>query len=207
MTQILVLNSSVSGDQSVSKLLVAEAVEQLIAADPKAKVVQRDLGANPIPHLTEANWLGVRGEPSTEAEQAARRLSDELLGELKAADIIVIGAPMHNFNVPTALRSWFDFVLRAGETFAYSAEGPKGLLNGKRAILALARGGFYSEGPAKGYDFQEPYLRQLLGFMGITDVDVAYGEKIGFGPDARAEAIETGRKAIAALALQALEAA
>ena len=200
MAQILVLNSSLAGEQSVSKLLVQEAVAQLTAADPAAKVIERDLAAEPIPHLTEANWLGVRGEPSTEAEHAARRLSDTLLAELKAADILVIGSPMHNFNVPTVLRSWFDFVLRPGETFGYSEAGPKGLLSGKRAILALARGGFYSDGPAKGMDFQEPYLRTLLGFMGIQDVDVAHAEKIGFGPEARAAAIENGRETIAALA-------
>ena len=199
MSQILVLNSSPAGDDSVSNLLVREAVAQLTAADPAATVTERDLGGDPIPHLTRSNLAGVRGEPSTAAEQAARRLSDTLLAELKAADTLVIGAPMHNFSVPTALRSWFDYVLRPGETFAYSEAGPKGLLSGKRAILALARGGLYSEGPTQSLDFQEPYLRVLLGFMGIHHVDVVHSEKIGFGPEARAAAIETGRDAITAL--------
>ena len=193
MTQILVLNSSLSGDQSVSKILVAETVAKLVAADPTAKVVQRDLGVEPIPHLTEANWLGVRGEASTDAEKAARRVSDALLAELKAADIVVIGAPMHNFNVPTVLRAWFDYVLRAGETFSYSEAGPQGLLGGKRVIVIESRGGLYSEGPAKVIDFQEPYLRHLFGFVGITDVTFVHAEKLGFGPDAREQALAAAR--------------
>src|SRR3954468_1809756 len=165
MKSILVINSSAAREGSVSRTLVEETVARLQEANPFAELVRRDLGANPVPHLTVETLAGVRGVPSTPEEQRARRLSDELIAELRAADTIVLGAPMYNFGVTTSLRSWFDHVLRAGETFSYSAEGPKGLLTGKRVIVVETRGGLYSEGPAKALDFQEPYLRHLLGFV------------------------------------------
>lgn len=117
MNNILVLNSSVLGDQSVSKVLVEDAVQRLSDGSRNATVVRRDLGTTPIPHLTTATVAGVRGVPATEAELAARALSDELIAELQAADTLVIGAPMYNFSIPTGLRAWFDYVLRPGKTF------------------------------------------------------------------------------------------
>ena len=153
-----------------------------------------------MPHLTEATLAGVRGEPATDAEHAARALSDALIAELRAADTIVIGAPMYNFSVATGLRSWFDHVLRAGETFSYSEAGPKGLLGGKRVIVIESRGGLYSEGPAQAIDFQEPYLRHLLGFIGLTDVTFVRAEKIGYGPEARAAAIAAATASLKATA-------
>lgn len=199
MSNILVLNSSVSGAASVSRLLVADAVTELTQRDPAAKVVFRDLAADPIPHLLPSTVAGVRGVASTPAEQEARRLSDELIAELRSADVIVIGAPMYNFSLPTTLRSWFDHVLRAGETFRYSEAGPEGLLGGKRVIVVESRGGLYSEGPAQAIDFQEPYLRQLLGFIGLTDVTFIRAEKIGYGPDARDQAVADSRAELAKL--------
>lgn len=200
MSNILVLNSSVSGEASVSRLLVADAVTELTQRDPSAKVVFRDLAANPVPHLTPETVAGVRSQATTPAEQLARALSDELIAELRAADTIVIGAPMYNFSIPTTLRSWFDHVLRAGETFSYSEAGPKGLLSGKKVIVVEARGGLYSEGPAQATDFQEPYLRQLLGFIGLAD-DLTFirAEKIGYGPDARDQALADSRAELAKL--------
>jgi FMN-dependent NADH-azoreductase len=200
MSNILVLNSSVSGEASVSRLLVADAVTELTQRDPGAKLVFRDLAADPIPHLTPETVAGVRAQAVTPAEQAARALSDELIAELRAADTIVIGAPMYNFSVPTTLRSWFDHVLRAGETFSYSEAGPKGLLTGKKVIVVESRGGLYSEGPAQAMDFQEPYLRQLLGFIGLAD-DLTFirAEKIGFGPEARDQALADSRAELAKL--------
>lgn len=193
MTNILVLNSAISGETSVSKTLVREAVAALEAQGP-ATVVRRDLGRDPIPHLTEQTLAGVRGEPATDAEKAARVLSDTLIAELEAADVIVIGAPMYNFGVATGLRAWFDYVLRAGKTFRYSEAGPEGLLRDKQVIIIESRGGLYSEGPAQAYDFQEPYLRHLMGFMGLTDVTFVRAEKIGYGPEVRAAAITTATK-------------
>src|SRR5882757_8083725 len=197
MSAILVLNSSVSGDTSVSRTLVEEAVSRLMEAEPGATVLHRDFGAAPIPHLTTTNLAGVRGVPATDAELAARALSDQLLAELRAADTIVIGAPMYNFSIPTGLRSWFDYVLRVGETFSYSEAGPRGLLGGKRVIVIESRGGLYSEGPAQAIDFQEPYLRTLLGFIGLSDVTFIHAEKIGFGVDAREAALASAKQALA----------
>jgi FMN-dependent NADH-azoreductase len=166
-----------------------ETINHLSSWDRDAKIIYRELGATPVPHLTAETIAGVRGTPATDKELAARTLSDELLAELRSTDTIVIGAPMYNFSISTGLRAWFDYVLRAGETFRYTDVGPKGLLHGKRAIVLESRGGLYSEGPAQVFDFQEPYLRHLLGFMGVTDVTFIRAEKIGFGPDAREAAI------------------
>ncbi len=199
MSHLLVLNSTPSGAASVSSVLVQEIIDRHRALDPTTVVTERNLDTDPLPHLTSTIVSGVRGQPVSEAELAARDLSDALVAELLAADTIVIGAPMHNFSVPTTLRAWFDHVLRPGVTFGYSEAGPKGLVTGKKAILAIATGGFYSEGPAKPLDYQEPYLRQLLGFIGITDVAVVRAEKIGFGPEAREASIAAARAHIAGL--------
>lgn len=193
MKSLLVINSSAAREGSVSRQLVEDAVANLREQNPFVKIVRRDLGADPVPHLTVDTLNGVRGTPATLAEQKARALSDELIAELRAADTIVIGAPMYNFGVTTGLRSWFDYVLRAGETFSYSAAGPKGLLGGKRVIVIESRGGLYSEGPASAVDFQEPYLRHLLGFIGLTDVTFVRAEKIGYGPEARAESLHKAK--------------
>ena len=207
MNTLLVLDSAASGEASVSRALVREAVDAFTAARP-TRVVYRDLSRDPVPHLTEATLAGVRGVPASETEHASRALSDALIAELRAADTIVIGAPMYNFSIPTTLRAWFDHVLRAGETFSYAKSGPKGLLEGKRVIVVESRGGLYSEGPAAALDFQEPYLRQLLGFMGLTDVTFIRAEKIGYGPEARDAAISAATTALRdAAALEMDEAA
>ena len=207
MNSILVINSSAAREGSVSRILVEDAVAKLRAVNPLAKVVRRDLGQSPVPHLTVDTLQGVRGTPGTADELEARSLSDALIAELRAADTLVIGAPMYNFGVTTGLRSWFDYVLRAGETFSYSEAGPKGLLPGKRVIVIESRGGLYSEGPASAVDFQEPYLRHLFGFIGITDLSFVHAEKLGFGPEARAAALAQARARIAGLAQMPLRAA
>jgi FMN-dependent NADH-azoreductase len=199
MKSLLVINSSAAREGSVSRTLVEDAVAHLTETNPFADVVRRDLGENPVPHLTTHTLNGVRGTPQTHAEHRARELSDQLIAELREADTIVIGAPMYNFGVTTGLRSWFDYVLRAGETFSYSAAGAKGLLEGKRVIVVESRGGLYSEGPASAVDFQEPYLRHLLRFIGLTDVTFVRAEKIGYGPDARTASLKQAKLDIAAL--------
>ena len=204
MKSLLVINSSAAREGSVSRTLVEETVARVLEANPFADVVRRDLGAAPVPHLSIENLDGVRGTPATPEEVRARALSDELIEELRAADTIVIGAPMYNFGVTTGLRAWFDYVLRAGETFSYSEAGPKGLLGGKRVIVIESRGGMYSEGPWSAYDFQEPYLRHLLGFIGITDLTFVHAEKVAFGPDARAAALAQAKVRITALTQPAL---
>ena len=201
MSNILVLDSAATGEASVSKALVREAVTAHTDGDA-TRVIYRDLGREPEPHLTGATLAGVRGEPATATERETRALSDALIAELKAADTIVIGAPMYNFSIATTLRSWFDHVLRAGETFRYTEKGPQGLLGGKRVLVVESRGGLYSQGPAQAIDFQEPYLRHLLGFMGLTDVSFVHAEKIGYGPEARAAAIAAATAELRALAGQ-----
>jgi FMN-dependent NADH-azoreductase len=194
MSNILVLKSSVLGEGSASNQLVEQALELIRIQDPAVRVFTRDLVADPIPHLTPDAATAVRGgEPANDRQISARALSNELIDELVSADTIVIGAPMYNFGIPSTLKSWFDYVLRAGVTFRYGEAGPVGLVNGKRAIVILTRGGLYSEGPAKAMDSQEPHLRTLLGFIGITDVTFVRAEKLGFGPEHREQAIHSAR--------------
>ncbi len=201
MSNVLVINSSVSGDASVSKLLVEEALASLRAADPAATVVVRDVGEAPVPHLTPDAAAGLRREePANDAQREARALSDELIGELETADTIVMGAPMYNFGIASGLKAWFDYVLRPGRTFRYSETGPQGALKGKRAIVVVARGGLYSAGPAKAMDSQEPHLRTLLGFIGISDVTFVRAEKLGLGPALRDQSILDARAELGRLA-------
>ena len=201
MATVLVLNSSASGSSSVSRQLVQSTVDHLRRQNPGLHVVERDLDATPVPHLNAETTAAVRaGINETPAQREALALSNALVEELKAADTIVIGAPMYNFGIPSTLKSWFDYVLRAGVTFSYSEAGPEGLLKGKRAIVVESRGGLYSSGPAKVMDSQEPHLRTMLGFVGITDVTFVRAEKLAFGPEAREEAIRNANAELAAVA-------
>lgn len=189
MSKVLVVKSSANGDASVSNRLLKAAVADLQRQDPALEIIERDLGAAPVPHLTAEGVAALFGAARTAAEAATGALSDELIVELRTADTLVIGAPMYNFGISSTLKAWFDHVLRAGVTFRYTDAGPEGLLQGKRAIVVLARGGLYSEGPAQAMDAQEPHLRTLLGFIGITDVTFVRAEQLAFGDDARTAAI------------------
>ena len=194
MSKVLVLNSSALGGSSVSNQVVQDAVVELRARDPGLVVTVRDLGANPVPHLNSDSASALRGAaPTNEAQTIAQELSDTLIAELKAADTIVIGAPMYNFGIPSTLKAWFDYVLRAGITFRYTEAGPVGLLEGKRAIIIESRGGYYSEGATKVLDSQEPHLKTLLGFVGIKDTTFIRVEKLAFGPEARQQALDGAR--------------
>ena len=196
MSKLLVIKSSPSGPASVSNQLVDEIVARHRALDPATVVVERDLDLNPPPHLTSLNVDGVRAQAVTEVQLETRETSDRLIAELLDADTVVIGAPMHNFSIPTTLRAWFDHVLRPQVTFGYSAAGPAGLVTGKKAILALARGGPYMDGVS---DHQESYLRGLLAFIGVTDVETIRAGRTAMGPDARAASIAEAQAAIAGL--------
>lgn len=187
MTKVLVINSSATGEASVSRALVRRLVSGLQAQDQAISVVERDLGGEPIPHIdaqTVAGFFGAPGEPAQ-----ARLRADALVAELQAADVLVIGAPMYNFGIASTLKAWFDHVVRAGITFRYTETGPQGLLKDKRAFVVSSRGGVYSQGPAVGFDAQEPFLRNLLGFIGITDVTFIRAEGLAMGPDAKAQAV------------------
>ncbi|MEA2999846.1 MAG: FMN-dependent NADH-azoreductase [Sphingomonadales bacterium] len=201
MTNILILDSAATGEASVSRRLTRELADTLQRRDPSARIVRRDIGAAPVPHLTEATVPAIRAglTESLEAERALV-LSNELVAELKEADLIVIGAPMYNFGMPSTLKAWFDHVLRARITFRYTENGPEGLMTGKKAIVVETRAGLYSEGPAAAMDSQEPHLRTLLGFMGIDDVTFVRAEKLAFGEEAAAAAIAEATAQLAGLA-------
>ncbi|MEO0317074.1 MAG: hypothetical protein RL404_751 [Pseudomonadota bacterium] len=201
MTTILYLNSSVRSTGSVSRQLSGEFIEKLKSAHPGAKVVTRDLAANPLPHLSES-MVGAYFTPPEQRNDEQKQLiqtSDEVVTELLAADIVVVGAPMYNFSVSSTLKSWIDHVARAGVTFKYTETGPVGLVHGKKFVIFTSRSGVYSSGPAKAMDFQETYLRGVLGFLGITDVSFVSAEGLAMGDEAVNAALARGRSAMDAL--------
>lgn len=201
---ILIVSSSANGDASVSGGLAARFADSVRAADPAAHIVLRDVGANPLPHLTAETVRAIKGEPATDAEIAARELSDALIAELRTADVIVIASPMYNFGMSSTLKVWFDHVVRVGVTVRYSENGPEGLLKGKKAVVIESRGGLYSEGPGAALDGQEAHIRTLLGFIGVTDVTVVRAEKLGYGPEAAEAAIAQASEALGLFAGETL---
>jgi len=172
MKNILVVESSPMGERSVSRRLTKEVLDGLRRLHPGSAVIVRDLAARPLPHLGAEQIAAyyTPDEKRDESLRAAVRLSDEAVDELLAADLVVIGAPMWNFGLPSALKAWIDHVVRSGRTFTLGADGAKGLAAGKKAYVVTASGGVFSSGPYKDYDFQAPYLRAVLGFIGVTDV-------------------------------------
>ena len=199
---ILIVTSSAQGAASVSSRLTATFADQLRAAHPDSRIVVRDVGRNPIPHLTEANVAGVRAEAQTETEIAARDLSDELIAEVRAADLVVIGSPMYNFGISSTLKAWFDHVLRPRIAFRYTEKGPEGLLGDRKVVVIESRAGLYPAGDPS--DSQEPHLRQMLAFAGLTDVTFVRADKLAFGPEATAASLSEAEAALAALARQEL---
>lgn len=199
MSTLLLIESSVRQRGSVSRQLSEEFVAQWRQANPGGRVLSRDLAREPLPHL-DADLLGGWMKPAAEqsaAEQAALARSDQLIEELLAADVLVLGAPMYNFAIPSTLKAWLDHVLRAGVTFKYTEQGPRGLLQGKRAYVLTARGGVYAGGPL---DQQEPYLRQALGFIGIDDVQFVHAEGLNMGGDSAAQGLARARARLAEIA-------
>lgn len=180
MSNVLVLKSSILGTHSQTNQLSDYFLSKLA----KANVVQRDLATNPLPHFDSTATTALRGQPATAEEKALLALSDELVSEIKNADLIVINAPMYNFGVPTQLKSYFDFIARPRVTFQYTEKGPEGLLSGKKAVVLVAFGGFHQNQPT---NLVTAYVKTILGFVGITDVQFVYVEGIGFGPEAAAK--------------------
>jgi FMN-dependent NADH-azoreductase len=206
--KLLHLDSSILGEQSASREVSAAIVAQLRQAEPGLEVTYRDLAANPVPHLSGGYLAATAGAPGTESFQQELADSAVLMDEFLSADVVVIGAPMYNFAIPSQLKAWLDRVLVRDKTFRYTETGPQGLAGGKRVIVAIARGGIYSgEAPAAPFDFQEPYLRSVFGFIGITDVEFVRVEGVNLGPDLRAAALASAREAAAALELPQRKAA
>lgn len=196
MKTALIVTSSANGDASVSNSLAATLIERLREADPALSVVLRDVGANPVPHLTADTVAAIKGTPESGSELAARALSDALVAELAEADLLVIASPMYNFGMSSTLKSWFDHIVRIGATVRYGENGPEGLMTGKKAVVIESRGGVYSEGPGAALDGQEAHIRTLLGFIGITDLIFVRAEKLGYGPEAAEAAIAEAGEAL-----------
>jgi FMN-dependent NADH-azoreductase len=202
MSQILLVTTSPRGSESYSNQVAHALVAKLQAEAPGATLVTRNFATAPLPHVGEDYVVGrmLPVEQRSAGQAASVALSDALIAELFASDTIVIASPMYNFGVPSTLKAWIDHLARAGETFSYSAAGPEGLVKGKKVYLIEARGGVYSEGPMGGYNFQEPYLKTVLGFLGMTDVEVIAIEGIAYGPEAAEKAINGALGKVAALA-------
>jgi len=185
--KLLHIDSSALGAHSVSRDLSAAIVAGWKRREPRLKVHYRDLAAEQLPH-----WM-----PVADAAGAVARDGGALLDEFLAADIVVIGAPMYNFSIPSQLKAWIDRIVIAGKTFRYGATGVEGLAGGRKVIIASARGGFYgAESGRAEFDFQEAYLRHVFGFIGVTDIEFVRAEGVGVSPEQRAKSVNDAHAAI-----------
>ncbi|MGO1297695.1 MAG: FMN-dependent NADH-azoreductase [Vibrio sp.] len=197
MSRILALKSSILGEYSQSSKLL----DEYLASANDAQVTLRDLAAEPLPVL-DMSIIGAFGAAGSgdlnEEQQAIVNLSDTLIEEAKTADTIVIAAPMYNFTIPTQLKNWFDLIARAGITFQYTENGVEGLVKGKKAIIITTRGGIHK---GTEHDIVEPYLKTILGFIGITEVEFAYAEALAMGDEHQAKGLETAKEQLSTLKL------
>ncbi|CAI2314748.1 TPA: FMN-dependent NADH-azoreductase [Vibrio parahaemolyticus] len=194
MSRVLALKSSILGDYSQSNKLVEDFIKNV----DQDKLTVRDLAANPLPVLDFAVATALRAtEDLSQEQQEVVDLSDTLIEEVKAADTLVIAAPMYNFTIPTQLKNWIDLIARAGVTFKYTENGVQGLIEGKKAIVVTTRGGIHKDSPT---DNVTPYLRTVLGFVGITDVEFVYAEALNMGEDAASKGISEAQSQLATMA-------
>jgi FMN-dependent NADH-azoreductase len=199
MTKVLKLNSSLYAEAGQSSQLASQFVGALRERAPDLQLVERDLARDPVPHLDAARFQAFLTKPEerTAEQRAIAEFSDELIGELREADVLVLGLPMYNFGVPSQLKAYFDHVARAGVTFRYTDKGPVGLLTGKKAYVFATRGGAYAGTPR---DTQTAYVRDFLAFLGITTVEFVYAESLAIGPAQREASLAQARGAIQNLA-------
>lgn len=183
--KLLHIDSSALGQNSVTRELTAAIVAQWSAARSDLQVEYRDLDRDPLPHLDGAGLA--------KADPARAGQDEAVLNQFLEADVVVIGAPMYNFSIPSTLKAWIDRIAVAGRTFRYTEAGPQGLAGGKKVIVASGRGGLYTGSPA---DFQEPYLRQVFAFLGIDEVEFVRAEGVAFSPQHRADAIAAAKASI-----------
>lgn len=200
--KILHIDSSILGSSSVSRLLSAGIVARLQDLHPGSEITYRDLTVDTALHLSEQHLPGQKGAAITDPLLGADlAVGNGYIDDLFAADTVVIGVPMYNFSIPSQLKGWIDRIAVAGRTFKYDANGVQGLVTGKKLFLASSRGGFYTgDSPMAFLDHHEPYLKGMLGFIGITDVTVIRAEGINYGAEARATAITKAYEEITALA-------
>ena len=204
--KLLHIDSSVLGTQSVSRQLTAQIVDQWVATHPGTQVEHLDLATSAPSHLS-ADSLGFRLAPGTpglsEVQQQENAVSEALVSQFLAADVLVIGAPLYNFSIPSQLKAWIDRVAQVGRTFKYTDKGPQGLAGGKTVIVASTRGGVYSTSEGgQAMEHQESYLKVVFGFFGITDVRFVRAEGVAMGPEAKAKALETADSEIRVAANQ-----
>lgn len=202
MSKLLQINSSLFSNQGQSSLLANRFVAKWQAENPNGQVIVRDLASEPIPHLDGERFGAFLSKPESRSaqQQVVVDYSDQLINELKSADVLVLGLPMYNFGIPSVLKAYIDHIARAGQTFSYTATGPVGLLIGKKAIVFAARGGRYVGTPSES---QTEYVRTILGFLGITDVEFVYAEGLAMGDPVKQEAIQTAHEKIDQLRLVA----
>jgi FMN-dependent NADH-azoreductase len=195
---LLHIDSSMLESNSVSRNLTAALVEKW-QSDPAVTVAYRDLAADPVAHLTR-NALQSEAAEFASGDEARRdrELTEALIEEFLAANVIVIGAPMYNFSISSQLKAWIDRVVKAGRTFRYTSSGPIGLAGGKRVVIVSSRGGVYTSPERSGWDFQENYLRLVFGFLGITDISIIRAEGLALNPQSREHAISTAHAAVEA---------
>jgi len=199
--KILHVDSSILGQGSVSRQLTSAAVAALLAQQADAEIIYRDLASDPLGHLGAAHVAAAQGAvPESAALRRDVEQGQKALDEFLAADIVVIGAPMYNFSIPSQLKSWIDRLAVPGKTFRYTEQGLQGLAGGKKVIIASSRGGVFAPGsPIAALDHQESYLRALFGFLGVTDISVIRAEGVAMGPEAQAAAIAKAKTEAARL--------
>ncbi|MGY3035482.1 FMN-dependent NADH-azoreductase [Bradyrhizobium sp. USDA 4354] len=198
--KLLHIDSSVLGPHSVSRQVSAAIVDRLRQATPSLEVVYRDLSQTPLAHLSGSHLAAAQGAPAPAELAPDLAASAAALEEFLAAEIVVIGAPMYNFTIPSQLKAWIDRILVAGKTFKYGATGPEGLAGGKRVIVAISRGGYYGAGsPAAALEHLESYLRGVFGFMGIHNAEFIIADGIQVGPDHREKALAGALQAATSL--------
>lgn len=199
MNTLLQINSSLFSGQGQSSRLADQFVATWRARHADARVVVRDLATEPVPHLDDARFAAFLAKPEARSpeQQAVAAYSDALIAELRAADVIVLGLPMYNLGIPSTLKAYFDHIARAGVTFRYTANGPEGLVTGKKVYVFAARGGRYSGTPL---DSQTDFVRNFLAFIGITDVEFVYAEGLALGEDSRNAALGAAREQLERLA-------
>ncbi len=202
MSSILLVTSSPRGEGSRSSRVARELVDALTVADPSKSVIHRDLGTDPLPHIDALFASAIRkpSEARNEAEAGAAVLSDIVVDELLAADTVVIGTGLINFNIYSTLKSWIDHIARSGKTFRYSENGPEGLATGKKVYLVVASDGVYSQGPAAAMNHAIPYLKTVLAFLGMTDIEIVPIEGLAFGEEAVNKAMANVQEKISRLA-------
>ena len=197
--QLLHIDSSITGDASVSRQLTAQVVEAWKASHPGTQVTYLDLAVNAPNHFTMDAMAPRTGQTDglTEAQKRENAVSEQLVSQFLAADVVVIGAPFYNFGIPTQLKAWIDRIAQPGRTFKYGANGPEGLAKGKTVIIASTRGGVYSTSEGgRAMEHQESYLQTVLGFFGVTDVRFVRAEGVAMGDAAKAAALESATQAI-----------